>query len=85
MNEKSDLGLKVPKKGTLKKEKMGKCPKTDNFGHVWCILLTKSFLPGFCRAVKLYLVHFSKIRMQEAEMSCNSVQSDFCVRNVDIS
>ena len=34
MNEKADLGLKVPKKGTSKKEKMRKCPKTANFGHV---------------------------------------------------
>ena len=34
MNEKADLGLKVPKKGTLKKEKMRKYQKTANFGHI---------------------------------------------------
>ena len=31
MNEKADLGLKVPKKGTTKIDKMRKCPKTANF------------------------------------------------------
>ena len=32
MDEKADLGLKVPNKGTLKK--MRKYPKTANFGHI---------------------------------------------------
>ena len=34
MNKKADFGLKVLKKLTSKTEKMRKCPKTTNFGHV---------------------------------------------------
>ena len=34
MNNKADFGFKVLKKLTSKTEKMRKCPKTANFGHV---------------------------------------------------
>ena len=34
MNNKADLGFKVLKKLTSKTDKMRKCPKTANFGHV---------------------------------------------------
>ena len=34
MNKKADFGFKVLKKWTSKTEKMRKCPKTANFGHV---------------------------------------------------
>ena len=34
MNNKADLGFKVLKKLPSKTEKMRKCPKTANFGHV---------------------------------------------------
>ena len=35
MNNKADYGFTVLKKCTSKTEKMRKCPKTTNFGHVF--------------------------------------------------
>ena len=61
MNEKAALGLKVPKKGTSKNEKMGKCPKTANFGLLFKQL--KLFRLNFAVAVLLYFVHLLLIKM----------------------
>ena len=53
MNEKADLGLKVPKKGTSKKEKMRKYRKKPILGMFWCIRATKSGSPEFRRSCKV--------------------------------
>ena len=61
MNEKADLGLKVPKKGTSKKEKM---PKNSQFWACFGVVEQLNLARlNSAVAVKLYFVHILQIKM----------------------
>ena len=64
MNEKADLGLKVPKKGTSKKRKNEKMPKNSQFWACFGVLEQLNLVRlNFAVAVKLYFVHLLLIKM----------------------
>ena len=64
MDEKADLGLKVPKKGTSKKRKNEKMPKNSQFWACFGVFEQLNLVRlNFAVAVKLYFVHFLQIKM----------------------
>ena len=64
MNEKADLRLKVPKKGTSKKRKNEKMPKNSQFWACFGVFEQLNlFRLNFAAAVKFYFVHRLLIKM----------------------
>ena len=64
MNEKADMGLKVPKKGTSKKEKNEKIPKNSQLWACFSVFEQLNLVRlNFAVAVKLYFVHLLLIKM----------------------
>ena len=87
MNEKADLGLKVPKKRDLKKRKNEKMPKNSQFWECFGVFEQLNlFGLNFAVAVKLYFVYPMLIKMigmlKSRGIAWNQV---FCVKNVDFS
>ena len=64
MNEKADLGLKVPKKETSKKEKNEKLPKNSQFWACFGVFEQLNLVRlNSTVAIKLYFVHILQIKM----------------------
>ena len=84
--KKQILGSKFSKNGPQKQKKWENAQKQPILDMFWCIRVTKSVLPEFCRSCKvIFCSLFTDEDDWEAEKSWNSVESVFCVKNAVLS